>query len=119
MVLSEVKPTTYSNPADSDDGLLHYDDKGRVVRSNASVSRMLGYTDAELRGKSILELHPVEYMLESMRAFREIGDTGFARMNLLFRRKDGGLLYADTVIMIKKLNGRTGIEARLRELLPA
>ena len=61
------------------DGLLVTDiETKRFVRANASVCRMLGYSETELRSLSVTDIHPAEalpYILERIGSIKETNQT--------------------------------------------
>jgi len=81
------------------DGLLILDlETKTILRGNAAICRMLGYTEAELTSKSFEEIHPPEEiptLLERFAAYSR-GEALGHRIGRLIR-KDGSCLYADSV----------------------
>ena len=79
------------------DGLLIVDlESKRFVRSNASICKILGYSEAELLSMSVMDIHPageVPVALTRIQATVEGRVQGHADTRLL--RKDGAVLCAD------------------------
>ena len=79
------------------DGLLVADrETFRVVRANAAMCAMLGYSEDELLSKSIEELHPKDALPDIVAPLRS-GTLGQlpAKANAPMLRKDGSIFYAD------------------------
>ena len=75
------------------DGLLMVDlDTKRFMRANASICRMLGYSEAELLSMSVMDIHPADEVpvaLKNIQARIEGRLQGHADTRLL--RKDGAV----------------------------
>jgi PAS domain S-box-containing protein len=79
------------------EGLLITDiETKRFVRVNASVCRMLGYSEVELLGAAIQDIHPAEEVPKDERLFQAAAE-GRVSINLErpVLRKDGSIFYAD------------------------
>jgi len=79
------------------DGLLIADvETKRFVRCNAAMCRMLGYSEQEIAGRSVMDIHPAEEMPKILEHFRKLiaGEESTAA-GVPVLRKDGSLLYAD------------------------
>ncbi len=81
------------------DGLMIWDrDTWGIVRVNASLCRMLGYSEAELLSLRIMDLHPKETaseLVEMIRARIEGRFQGYS--NVMLVQKGGTLSYAEVV----------------------
>ncbi|MHB1118366.1 MAG: PAS domain-containing sensor histidine kinase [Minisyncoccota bacterium] len=64
--------------------------------SNPIICKMLGYTDKELSGLSVQDIHPAENLLYVLAQFEKQlrGETELAS-NIPVKRKDGSIFYAD------------------------
>ena len=70
----------------------------RLLRANASICRMLGYSETELLSLSIEDLHPAEalpFIMKNIGLARETDHTHPANIPLL--RKDGSVLHTEVV----------------------
>ena len=90
------------------DGLLVTDiETKRLMRTNASICRMLGYSESELRSLSVKNIHPAEalpYILERISLVEEANQTPPG--DIPFLRKDGSVFYAEVVGKFLTYNGR-------------
>jgi PAS domain S-box-containing protein len=79
------------------DGLMVADaETGRCLRANAAMCAMLGYTEEELRGLAITDVHPAEALPELIEKFQAHFRLPVARSeNIPMRRKDGRVFWAD------------------------
>jgi two-component system sensor histidine kinase/response regulator len=77
------------------DGLVVADDSGRILRANAALEKMLGYSRSELESLTIEDLVPVRYRKDHAEQRAEYSAHPRTRrmegpLNLRARRKDGG-----------------------------
>ena len=81
------------------DGLIVTDmETQRFMRVNASICRMLGYSETELLSLSVKDIHPAEalpYILERIRSIKEANQT--PPKDTPFLRKDGSIFYAEII----------------------
>ncbi len=68
---------------------------GRFLRVNAAGCNMLGYTEAEIEGRTILEVVAPDDREESMTRFRQVanGEVASAEAKLHYLRRDGSTSY--------------------------
>jgi PAS domain S-box-containing protein len=100
------------------DGLLIVDaETKRYVKTNASICRMLGYSEAELLSMSTQDIHPADEVpvaLETIRARAEGRLRGHIETRML--RKDGDVLYADVVGNRLTYGGRPCVASFFRDI---
>jgi PAS domain S-box-containing protein len=79
------------------EGLLIADiETKRLIRVNASLCRMLGYSEAELLAASIEDIHPPGEVCHELRRFQDAAEGRVAiNEDRSVLRKDGSLFYAD------------------------
>lgn len=84
---------------------------------NASICRMLGYSEAELLRLSIAEIHPPETLSDELQRFQAAAE-GLCSINenRPVLRKDGTLFYADISGRALQYNGRTCLLALFRDV---
>jgi PAS domain S-box-containing protein len=71
-------------------GILQVRDDGRIVASNPEVTRILGYSEAELNGISFLDITPEEDWWKSNLAIENITTTGrFGPLEKTYLHKNG------------------------------
>jgi PAS domain S-box-containing protein len=90
------------------DGLLITDiETLQFVRANASMCRMLGYSETELLSMSVRDLHPAEalpHILESILKAKETDQTPPGSIPVL--RKDRSIFYAEVIGKFLTYNAR-------------
>jgi PAS domain S-box-containing protein len=90
------------------DGMLLADvDTLRLVRANASICKMLGYTESELLSLSVTDIHPAESQQAIAGMFRVAPKTGpFPTGSHPILRKDGSVFHAEITGAVIMYNGR-------------
>jgi PAS domain S-box-containing protein len=113
-------------------GIAIVDRSGRYISANASLLALLGYTEAELREKTVFDVTHPDDLGESRQLLEEALRTGTRRLELEKRylRKDGGVIWAYLsvarivdregaatrfVAQVEDVTERRAVEARLRE----
>jgi PAS domain S-box-containing protein len=79
------------------DGLLIVDvETKQFVWCNASIQRMLGYSEEELLEKTLMDIHPADEVPRVLKRFHDIID-GWQQtvLNVPVLRKDGSVFYVD------------------------
>jgi len=104
---------------------------GHLVEVNNALANMLGYNEAELRGKSFVELTYPEDRKESIEAVASLrAGQPLGRLEKRYSRKDGSVLWADVnlaalrnaegevinfVVHVSDISERKRIEAKLAQ----
>ena len=100
------------------DGLLITDiETLQFIRTNASMCRMLGYSETELLSMSVRDLHPAEalpFILESISSVEEVEQTPTGNIPVL--RKDGSVFYAEIIGKFLIYNGRPCVMGIFRDV---
>lgn len=80
-------------------GISIGDPKGRILDSNRALQEILGYTAKEIRGESIAELMHPDDVEQGRKEFRKMvaGETNEFRIEKRYLRKDGELVWGNTV----------------------
>jgi len=100
------------------EGLLITDiETKRFVRFNASLCRMLGYSEEELREASVQDIHPPEEVPEDLQRFQAAAE-GRVSINedRPVLRKDGSIFYADITGRRILYEGRPCLLALFRDV---
>ncbi|MBT3289589.1 MAG: PAS domain S-box protein, partial [Victivallales bacterium] len=79
--------------------------QGRVLFANASVTRKLGYSQEELTGMHILDVHPADCRPEAEAIFAAMFRGERETCPLPLARKDGSLLPVETRVWFGRWNG--------------
>jgi len=89
----------------------------RFMKVNTSLCRILGYSESELLGLSIKDIHPpedVSAILRRIKARFEGREQG--HVNLSFMRKDGSIFFADIVASLITYEGRPCVAAFIHDV---
>jgi PAS domain S-box-containing protein len=81
------------------DGFIIVDVESKhLLKVNASICRMLGYSEAELLSMSVKDIHPPEEVSVALRTIdaRAVGQYK-GHINISFLRKDGSIFFVDLV----------------------
>ncbi|MBA5871965.1 MAG: PAS domain S-box protein, partial [Nitrospira sp. CR2.1] len=62
------------------DSIVLADEQGRIISWNPAASRLFGYSDDEVRGKSLSLLMPPRYRAAHERGLARVGETGQSRL---------------------------------------
>lgn len=79
---------------------------GKLIATNQAVGQTLGYSEAELRSLSLLDMHPKDSRLEAESFCAAVSRGERERCPLPLQRKDGGLVPAETRLWFGQWNGR-------------
>ena len=82
------------------DGLLIADRQTRkFLRANSAMCQMLGYSERELLGLSVSDIHPPNALPDVLEQFKDlVGGRKFLAESIPFQRKDGSVFYADVAV---------------------
>ena len=99
------------------DGLLIADvETKRLVRANASICRMLGYSQDEMLSMSVTDIHPAETLPADLETFQaEAEGRIHLKADSALLRKDGGMLYADILSHTLIYGGRPCVVGFFRD----
>ncbi|MGA6993775.1 MAG: PAS domain-containing sensor histidine kinase [Candidatus Deferrimicrobiaceae bacterium] len=100
------------------DGILILDgDTGRITNANPYLQDMLGYSQAELRGKRLWEIGPFRDIAASQNAFRKLQTKEFIRYdNLPLQTKDRRPRHVEFISNVYKVNGTKVIQCNIRDI---
>jgi PAS domain S-box-containing protein len=79
----------------SNDAIIIHDFNGRILDVNKKTCQTLGYSEEELKQKSILELFSPEYKEKVKAAIMEVRATGSTRKETKLIRSDGTFIFLD------------------------
>ena len=100
------------------DGILLGDVETRqLMLPNPAMCRMLGYTEEELAGMNVDDIHPREDLAGVARQFEKQsrGELLVAE-HIPMRRKDGSVFYADVTSVPLRLHGRSLLVGQFRDI---
>jgi PAS domain S-box-containing protein len=100
------------------DGLVIVDRQTmQIIRANAAICRMVGYSEAELLSMSVKRLHPVEQLPTTAGAARAEAEGRFhIHEDVPVLRKDGGIFYADIANNYVDYRGRRCVICFFRDI---
>lgn len=86
--------------------LFVLDNQGRIIWTNDTVKRRLGYTDAELNGQSVLVVHPPQWRDEAARTVQAMltGQADYCPIPV--QTKDGRLIPVETRVSKGQWSGQ-------------
>jgi|GEM_PF-933120 len=79
----------------SNDAIMIHDLNGRILEANDRACEMFGYSETELKQKSIMDLTLDEDRVEIKSRIGKIKTEGYCRKENRMVRSDGGLIYVD------------------------
>jgi len=91
------------------DGILITDiETKKFLYANPAICKMLGYTEAELVGKTVLDIHPEALLKQVLSEFEAVskGRKPSLAHDLPCLRKDGTIVYADANTSITFVDGK-------------
>jgi PAS domain S-box-containing protein len=89
-----------------DEFLFVLDEQGRILYTNETIFRRLGYTKEELTGRSVLEVHPPERRGEAGRIVQEMLAGTRAACPVPLVAKDGRLIPVETRVTKGEWDGK-------------
>lgn len=99
------------------DAILVAEPDGRLIYANRRAEEMLGYSAAELRSMSYLDLHPAWDAEKNRRTFESIEGEGMGRLvTAVARRKDGTEFPVDIAGRVASFRGRRVLIGSFRDL---
>ncbi len=100
----------------SNDAIFLHDLEGNIIDANQKVLEQFGYTRSEIIKIKIQELHPIEELESSKRAFEEISKKGVIRFELSFKKKNGELFLAEVSSSLFNIGGKKVIQGIVRDI---
>jgi len=100
------------------DGILLADAESRqFLMGNEAISKMLGYSQEELRQLGVRDIHPREDLPSTLEAFEKLvkGEIGLTAGRSMLR-KDGSIFYADIRAGSIKIGARTYLLGTFRDI---
>jgi PAS domain S-box-containing protein len=101
-----------------DDLLFVLDEDGQVLKVNAAVTRLLGYTEADLSGKPMGRIHPESRRKAANEALLEARSTRSLTYDVPLLRRDGSVVPVQTRVTHGRWNGASAFFCVARDLSP-
>ena len=100
------------------DGLLVADvESKRLVRANAAIGRMLGYSTAELLSMSVTDVHPAGSLADVLATFNALAQRSPPKVDELpFLRRDGSVFFAEVSVNLLESDGRRYMAGFFRDI---
>ena len=100
----------------SNDAIFLHDLEGNIIDANQKVLEQFGYTRSEIIRFKIQELHPIEELESSKRAFEEISKKGVIRFEISFKKKNGEIFLAEVSSSLFNIGGKKVIQGFVRDI---
>jgi len=100
----------------SNDGIFIHDLKGRIIDANRRLLESFGYTEDEMLGLTIADLHPPGMLELHHRAFEIVSKEGFTSFEVEFKRKDGSIFQGEVSASILEIGGERVIQGIVRDV---
>jgi len=90
---------------------------GRILEANPKAAEMTGYSQEELVGKSVWDIHPEDEIDQAKALFKKVSEEGCGYLdNLHFRRKDGQRLVIDVSASVIRYGDKRIIQRICRDV---
>lgn len=99
-----------------DDFMFILDENGNIIKTNPVVSRRLGYSDEELIGMNVLEVHPPLQRDEAYRIVTEMLAGSLDTCPIPLYRKDGQTIPVETKVVAGTWNGKSALYGISRDV---
>ena len=100
----------------SNDAIFLHDLEGNIRDVNQRVLEQFGYTRSEILKLKIPELHPIEELETSKKAFEEISKKGVIRFEISFKKKNGENFLAEVSSSLFDIGGKKVIQGIVRDI---
>ncbi|MCX5814298.1 MAG: PAS domain S-box protein [Proteobacteria bacterium] len=99
------------------DAILIADPEGNILEANKKAEELLGYTEEELLGLKISQIHPKEELGKTMYTFREIAEQKIGSLiDTRVLRKDGKIVPVDITGTVIEYRGKRLIQGIFRDI---
>ncbi|MFX0041788.1 MAG: PAS domain S-box protein [Candidatus Hodarchaeota archaeon] len=98
------------------DAIFLHDLEGNIIDANQRVLEQFGYTRSEILKLKIPELHPIEELELSEKAFEEISKKGVVRFEISFKKKNGEIFFAEVSSSLFNIGGKKVIQGIVRDI---
>ena len=117
-VLKQSEASFKSFFDNSQDGILIADrETKRFVMWNRSICTMLGYTEEEMKNLSVNDIHRQKDLAHNLKQFERLSHGEIRTVvNVLVKRKDGSLFYADISASVVSLFGKPCLMGSFRDI---
>ena len=106
----------------ANDAIITIDERQNIVLFNAAATDIFGYTEEEILGKSLIELLPESYMknhhkhIDSFKSSSENSKQMNDRAEVMGKRRNGNLFYAEVSISKQKIDDEYQFTAFLKDI---
>jgi len=98
------------------DGIALIDLEGNVLEANRKLQELTGYSEEDMIGLSILDLHPAGTRAQGKQLIQDVHDSGFVQFELMTQRKDGTLFPAEVSASLLDIGEQQLIHGILRDI---
>ena len=120
--VEEAHYKTQSIIDNANDAIITIDERQNIVLFNAAATDIFGYTEEEILGKSLIELLPESYMknhhkhIDSFKSSSENSKQMNDRAEVMGKRRNGNLFYAEVSISKQKIDDEYQFTAFLKDI---
>lgn len=100
----------------SNDGILLHDIEGNIIDINQRALEQFGYTRSEILKLKIMDLHPMDALEASKKAFEEIQKKGVINFEINFIKKNGEIFVAEVSSSMFYMGGEKLIKGNVRDI---
>ncbi|MFX1366173.1 MAG: PAS domain S-box protein [Promethearchaeota archaeon] len=100
----------------SNDGILLHDIEGNIIDVNQRALEQFGYTRSEILKLKIADLHPVNALEVSKKAFEEIQKKGVIKFEINFLKKNGEIFIAEVSSSMFYMGEKQVIQGNIRNI---
>ncbi len=100
----------------SNDGILLHDIEGNIIDVNQRALEQFGYTRSEILKLKIMDLHPMDALEASKKAFEEIQKKGVINFEINFIKKNGEIFVAEVSSSMFYMGGEKLIKGNVRDI---
>ncbi|MFX1315584.1 MAG: PAS domain S-box protein [Promethearchaeota archaeon] len=100
----------------SNDAIFLHDLEGNIIDVNKKVLEQFGYTRFEILKLKIPELHPIEELESSKKAFEIVSEKGFVKFEIKFKKKNDEIFLAEVSSSLFDISGKKVIQGIVRDI---
>ncbi len=100
----------------SNDAIFLHDIEGNIIDVNQKALEQFGYTRSEILKLKVPELHPINELEASKKAFEEISKKGVIKFEISFKKKNGKIFLAELSSSLFYMEGKQVIQGNIRDI---
>ncbi|MFX1409202.1 MAG: PAS domain S-box protein [Promethearchaeota archaeon] len=100
----------------SNDAIFLHDLEGNIIDVNQKALEQFGYTKVEILKLKIPDLHPLEELELSKKAFEAVSEEGFVSFEIKFKKKTNEIFLAEVSSSLFDIRGKKVIQGIVRDV---